>query len=177
MAWIKKILRTSVYIIDEDNDFVRVLKQVFARGIENHRILSYTTADDMLFDIKQQQGKKIQRNIVIITASAHAKETNSIFETIELIKQQLLKSHFIVTYYPGEIEKQELDSYKSELMIDEIITKNNFARLRIQNAIRRFLSRDDFELRRKLLYISGFTAAFFTLTTILLYFFSGSIVQ
>lgn len=170
MAFLHKILRTSVYIVEDDRDFLRVLKQVLARGVENHKIFSFNSADDLLDQLKSLAVKKIQRNIIIISVSAHARDTNSVFETIEAIKQYLLNTHVILLYNPGELETEEMEIYKAELIVDDIITKNNFARLRIQNSIRRILSRDDFQWRRKLLYFAAAVAAFFLTTTVLLFF-------
>ncbi len=168
MAFLHKILRTSVYIVEDNRDFLRVLKQVFARGVENHKIYSFYSADDLLAQLKNQTVKKIQRNIVIISVSIHAKGTNSVFETIEALKHYLLNTHVILIYNEGELENEEMENYKAELIVDDIITKNNFARMRIQNSIRRILSRDDFEWRRKLLYFSAAVAGFFFLTTLIL---------
>lgn len=170
MAFLHKILRTSVYIVEDDTDFLRVLKQVFARGVENHKIFSFHSADDLLEQLRSQTIKKIRRNVVIISVSVRANGTHSVFETIETVKQYLFNTHVILIYNPGELENEELERYKAELLVDDIITKNNFARMRIQNAIRRILSRDDFEWRRKLLWVSAAVASFFLVTTVLFYF-------
>ncbi len=170
MAFLHKILRTKVYIIDDDNGFIRVLKQVFARGIENHTITSFNSADDFLDFLDNNQTNKFQRNVVIISISAHAEGTNSSNETLEKIRHKLFNTHIILIYNPGELEKHELDMYKTEMLVDDIITKNNFARLRIQNAIRRILSRDDFGIRRKLLYIASGVSLVLLGITVLLFF-------
>ncbi len=170
MAFLHKILLTKVFIIDDDNDFVRVLKQVFARGIENHSIMSFNTADDFLDYLNKNQKSKLRRNVIIYSISAHAEGTNSSSETLEKIRQKLLNTHVILIYNPGELEKHELDMYKTEMLVDDIITKNNFARLRIQNAIRRILSRDDFNIRRKLLYVSGSVSLALLIISVILFF-------
>jgi hypothetical protein len=169
MASLRKIFKTSIFIAEDDPDFLRMLKQLFARGIENYKLSTFTSVDDMYkYVLRRSSG--MGRTVLILPISAHLVETNNVFDTIEAFRKELRNVHVVLLNNPGEFEQKELERYHVEYLVDDIITKNNFARLRIQNAIRRIVSRDDFVIRRKLLYASGATATFFFLTTLLLLF-------
>jgi DNA-binding NtrC family response regulator len=170
MAFLHKILKTNVYIVDDDADFIRILKQLFARSIENYRIITLPSLENLMQTIKSQSASKIQRHVFILSVSAQASDNTSVFDTIEKLKDMLTNSHVIVMYGVEELDKKELELYKGEILIDDLIIKNNFARLRIQNAIRRILSRDDFKIRRKLMFVSAGVASFFLLLTVMLFF-------
>ncbi|PLX16404.1 MAG: hypothetical protein C0599_15390 [Salinivirgaceae bacterium] len=172
MAFLHKILKTSVYIVDDDADFIRILKQLFARSIENYKVLTVPSLEDLISTVKAQSGSKIQRHVFIVSVSAQASDNTSVFDTIEKLKSTLTNAHVIVMYSAEELDHKELELYKGEILIDDLIIKNNFARLRIQNAIRRILSRDDYNIRRKLMYWSAAIASFFVLLTVVLFFVS-----
>lgn len=170
MAQLHKILRTSVYIIEDDQNFIRSLKQLFARGIENYKIFTFANAGDLYAYLTANKLVRVQRNVLILPFSSRLGDKTSILECVEMLRQILVNAHVILTYNPGEIEKDDLNKYRVEQLVEDVIVKNNFARLHIQNVIRRIVSHDDFVLRRKLLFLSGLVSVFLLLTTVLFYF-------
>jgi hypothetical protein len=156
--------------VDDDNDFIRILKQLFARSIENYKVYTFTRLKDLMDTIKAQSTAKFQRHVFILSVSAQVSDNNTVFDTIEKFKATYASAHVIVMYGPEELDNNELELYKGEILIDDLIIKNNFARLRVQNAIRRILSRDDFNIRRKLMFWSAAVASFFIVLTTILFF-------
>lgn len=170
MALLHKILRTSVYIVDEDQDFIRTLKQLFARGIENYKIHIFPNANELHTHLTTNKMVRVQRNILVLPLSSRIGDRNGLLESIEQLRQILVNVHVLLTYNPGEIDKNELENFRVERLVEDVIVKNNFARLHIQNAIRRVLSHDDFILRRKLLFLSGIITLSFFIITLILFF-------
>lgn len=170
MAFLHKILKTNVYIVDDDNDFIRILKQLFARSIENYKVFTFTSLKDLMDTTKALSKVKFQRHVFILSVSVQVSDNNSVFDTIEKLKSTYASAHVIVMYGAEELDNNELELYKGEILIDDLIIKNNFARLRLQNAIRRILSRDDFNIRRKLMFWSAAIASFFIMLTTILFF-------
>jgi CheY-like chemotaxis protein len=170
MALLHKIIKTTVYIVDDDTDFIRILKQLFARSIENYKVLTLPSLEGLVETISKQAASKIQRHVFILSVSAQATDNTTVFDTIEKLKSTLTNVHIIVMYNDEELDSKELELYKGEILIDDLIIKNNFARLRVQNAIRRLLSRDDFKIRRKLMFWSAGIASFFVALSVILFF-------
>lgn len=171
MAQLHKILRTSIYIIEEDQVFVRTLKQLFARGIENYKIFTFSTAEVLYAHLTAHKTLRVQRSILILPFYSRIGEKGSVFECVELLRQNLVNAHVILIYKSGEIDRSELNKYRVEQLVDDVIVKNNYARLHIQNTIRRIVSHDDFVIRRKLLFVSGFVSLALLFTTLLFLFF------
>ena len=134
MAFLHKILKTTVYIVENDTGFIRVLKQLFARSIENYKVITFSSLQELMETIQSQGSAKIQRHVFILSASAQSTDNNSVFDIIERLKTSLTNVHVIVMYSAEELDNKELELYKGEILIDDLIIKNNFARLRVQNA-------------------------------------------
>ena len=173
MKLIYRFVHTYVMMVCEDKQFIQSLKYVFARGLENHKLHVFKNADNLLDHIKNKKIHRLDRLIFVIPISVHLKNSHeNLHEIIETLKNLNSSTHIILIYNNEEVGDVEIEGIKTELMIDDIILKDNYTKYNIQNVVRRIVSNDNYVIRRNLLYFATVTTIIFGVLSVLLFFFS-----